>query len=311
MESLRNLNQIVTLAECGNFRKAATRLGITHSALSQTVSRMEKELGAPLFVRSHQETIPTAFGSRLLEAAGIAIQELGEAERDITLMQNLEAGRLVIGADPVIADALLAPALANLMGNCPRLRFTVLARNWRNMEEELLARRIDIFVGLAPDRQIESLNYQQLPLGVPVVACRSQHPLATGKPATVDQCLQFPLAGSEAPDWFLEIIVHAFPQVIKSVKDLRSVFLITYSFSVTRRLLLSGDVVAMVPRTMIADDITRGDIVELKVEGLEFPARLPGVVATLGARPIPPAADALIGALYKCQRQAFAKVRKN
>ena len=45
MDSLGHLRQLVALAETGNFRKAGQRLGISHSAVSQTIKRIEAEGG--------------------------------------------------------------------------------------------------------------------------------------------------------------------------------------------------------------------------------------------------------------------------
>ena len=52
MDRMRSLRQIVTLADAGNFRKAAERLGVTHSALSQAIAKLEDSYGVPLFVRN-------------------------------------------------------------------------------------------------------------------------------------------------------------------------------------------------------------------------------------------------------------------
>ena len=76
MDRMRSLRQIVTLADAGNFRKAAERLGVTHSALSQAIAKLEDSYGVPLFVRNKQETVPTAFGRRMVEAARQALVEI-------------------------------------------------------------------------------------------------------------------------------------------------------------------------------------------------------------------------------------------
>ena len=88
MDSLGHLRQLVALAETGNFRKAGQRLGISHSAVSQTIKRIEAEYGAELFDRmrfdgARNETVPTALGERMVAAARIAISEMEAAARDV------------------------------------------------------------------------------------------------------------------------------------------------------------------------------------------------------------------------------------
>lgn len=294
MDSLRSLRQVLALAEAGNYRKAAAKIGITHSALSQTISKLEEELGASLFVRDQHETVPTAFGGRLIEAAEIALGEISEAKRDISLMRNLEAGRLVVGADPTISESLLGPALAVMMEAYPKLRFTVMARNWKSMEDDLLSRKIDLFVGLAPDRLSDGLAYRRFSLGLPVVACRADHPLASRQTVKVADLLEWPVVGGEAPDWFLEILRAEFPDLFPDLRTLRSVFLTTHSLGLLRRLLLSTDAVSLIPRQLVEDDVTANRIALLEVVDLPFQERLPAVIATLDGRPEPPAATELI-----------------
>lgn len=299
MDSLRGLQQILTLAECGTYRKAAKKLGITHSALSQTVSKLEEELGATLFIRNHRETVPTAFGLRLLNAATTALDEIDEARRDITLMRKLGAGRMVIGADPTLSESLLAPGLADMMRRYPRLRFTVLSRNWLSMEEDLRAKRIDMFIGLAPDRKADGIIYQELQLKPPVLAFRKGHPIELLDEPDVSDYLDWPVIGSEAPDWFLEYFRAVYPEAFPNLQSLRSLFLTTQSLSLLRRLLLSSDALAMVPLALVRDDVEAGRIGTMEVHEQLFPDYLPGVIATLEGRPEPPAAAELTKLIHE------------
>ena len=134
MDSLGHLRQLVALAETGNFRKAGQRLGISHSAVSQTIKRIEAEYGAELFDRmrfdgARNETVPTALGERMVAAARIAISEMEAAARDVQMMRDLEAGQLVIGADPTVSESLLAPAMARLLNSHPNWRFKIVLCN--------------------------------------------------------------------------------------------------------------------------------------------------------------------------------------
>ena len=61
MDSLGQLRQLIALAETGNFRKAGLRLGISHSAVSQTIKRLEAEYGTELFDRTELFPIASSF----------------------------------------------------------------------------------------------------------------------------------------------------------------------------------------------------------------------------------------------------------
>ena len=77
-----NLDDIVAfiaVARERSFRRAAAQLGVSQSALSQTVRGLEQRLGLRLLTRTTRSVSPTDAGERLLEAAGQRIDEI-EAE---------------------------------------------------------------------------------------------------------------------------------------------------------------------------------------------------------------------------------------
>src|SRR6201990_1861841 len=76
----------LSVAQHRNFRKAAADLGVTPSAISQTVRALEARIGAPLFTRTTRSVGLTEAGERYLVRAGTAFEELvaaGEAARDL------------------------------------------------------------------------------------------------------------------------------------------------------------------------------------------------------------------------------------
>lgn len=293
MDSFNDYRQLLALEDAGNFRKAADRLGISHSALSQTVSKMEKRLGVSLFVRTKLATVPTSYGQRLMDAARLAIGEISGAEREISLMRNLEAGRLVIGADPNVSETLLAPALTQLMRQYPKLHFSVQAQNWVTMVDELRARRIDLYLGLAPDRRESDFVYADLLFPPPLVTCRASHPILTTPDRDGSDWTDYPIIGGEAPDWFLSAIQQQYPERFRSIDALRSTFMIAQDLGLVRQMLLATDALAMMPLPVIEQDVRQGQLVVLPPGNAPFPETIPGVIASLAGRPLPPAAAKL------------------
>jgi LysR family transcriptional regulator, nitrogen assimilation regulatory protein len=293
MDRLKSFQQVIALEETGNYRKAAERLGVTHSALSQAIAKLENEYGAALFVRNKRATVPTAFGRRLIEGARIALTAMEDAEREIGLMRNLEAGRLVIGADPSVSESLVGPALARLMRAYPKLHFTVLSRNWKTMEEDLEAKKIDLYIGLAPDQISDRFEYRPMALAAPVAACRAGHPIAEGESTSLLRGFDYPIIGGDSPDWLLSYTFNAFPGKFDSLDTLRDIFLITHDLGLMRHLLATTDAVALTPLPIIYDSVQTGQIVLLNIEDLPFGRTVPGVIASLAGRPLPPAAAKL------------------
>lgn len=102
-----------------SFTRAATRLGVTQSALSQTVKRLEAELGIRLLDRTTRSVAPTAAGERLLATLEPA---LSDVEAELAALDDLRArpvGTIRVTAGRHAADTVLMPAVARLLAAHP------------------------------------------------------------------------------------------------------------------------------------------------------------------------------------------------
>jgi len=111
--ALEGLEATLSVARHRSFRKAATELGVTPSAVSQAVRSLEARVGVPLFIRTTRSVGLTEPGQRFLERAAPAFAELvaaGEAARDLgrrpTGLLRLSVPRAVVALvlDPLIAS---------------------------------------------------------------------------------------------------------------------------------------------------------------------------------------------------------------
>lgn len=316
MDSLNHLRQLVALADTGNFRLAGQKLGISHSAVSQTIKRLEAEYGAELFDRkrhdgSRNETVPTTMGERIIAAARISLSEMEAASRDVQMMRDLESGELRIGADPSVSESLLAPAMARLINSHPGWRFKVILCNRTEWERYLQERHVDIYFGLRPDRETEIFRYDQLELVPPVVCCASTHPLAKYGQVTIEQLKHFPVIGGDVPDWFLWRILEAYPDTFPDISALQNTFLTSQGLGLLRQLVLFSNAIATLPEFIVSNEITEGKISRLKVAGWPYETRtIPGTAVWLSQRPMPPAAHQLLSNIRVILQQAVREFRR-
>lgn len=294
MESIAHLRQLVALAETGNYRKAGERVGVSHSAVSQTINKLENQYGVELFERGKSETIPTVFGSRIVESAKTIIAEIEQAGRDINLMSNLEDGGLILGVDPNVCESILSPALSKLMNSHPKLKFKVLTCSWSEVEDKLRKRIVDIYVGLKPEKLPNNILINEICLAPPIVVSNSNHPLSKKNLVEITDINKFPLIGGDVPNWFLSKIVQSYPNVFTNIENLKSVFLISQDLSLTRRLLYETNAIALLPRYTISSDLKKRTLVKIDVGNFPFTSSLPGVIAYLDGYPESPSSKMLI-----------------
>ena len=117
----RNLNDLfafVTVAREGSFTRAARVLGVTQSALSQTIRALEDRLDIRLLTRTTRSVSPTAAGERLVHAIGHRLEEI-EAELDaLTALRDKPAGTVRLTcADQVLRDTIWPKLVPLLKAN--------------------------------------------------------------------------------------------------------------------------------------------------------------------------------------------------
>ena len=83
------LKQFKTIVDCGNLTRAAAELYISQPALSISISKLEDEIGRPLFIRNGKKLELTAAGSVLLDYAERVTSLINEAEREMNRIDSL------------------------------------------------------------------------------------------------------------------------------------------------------------------------------------------------------------------------------
>lgn len=118
----RNLNDLlgfVTVAREGSFTRAAANLGVTQSALSQSIRGLEERLQIRLLTRTTRSVSTTAAGERLMRAIGQRFDEI-EAELDaLTEMRDKPAGTVRITCGDHVLQSILLPKLTPLLQDYP------------------------------------------------------------------------------------------------------------------------------------------------------------------------------------------------
>ena len=124
-ENLNDLTAFVAVAREGSFTRAAARLGVSQSALSQTVRALEERLGLRLLTRTTRKVAPTEAGERLLAAVGPRLDGIEDDLAALGDMRDKPAGTIRITASEHAAGAILLPRLAPLLACYPDLKLEI------------------------------------------------------------------------------------------------------------------------------------------------------------------------------------------
>lgn len=115
----------VRVAEAGSFRRAAETLGISPSALSQTIRNLEARVGAPLLARTTRRVGLTEAGERLLQGVRPALQAVDDALQAARALNATATGRLRLTMPTAVATLLIAPLVRQFCAAHPVLEVEV------------------------------------------------------------------------------------------------------------------------------------------------------------------------------------------
>lgn len=114
-----DLKAFVTIAEQGAFARAADQLGVSPSALSQTIRGLETRLGVRLFNRTTRSVSLTEAGSRLFARVQPLFDQFDEAMDEVNQLRDTPRGTLRISAPQMALVHLLQPMLGVFQRDYP------------------------------------------------------------------------------------------------------------------------------------------------------------------------------------------------
>ena len=137
MDSLTDIAVFVQVVESGSFTAAADRLSLSKSVISKYITRLEDRLGARLLNRTTRRLSLTEVGRAFYERSERGLQEIAEAEAEVSRLQGEPRGTLRINAPMSFGVLHIAPVLPKFLERYPQLRVDM------NLDD----RKIDVIEG--------------------------------------------------------------------------------------------------------------------------------------------------------------------
>lgn len=137
------MNAFVRVAERGSFAAAALDLGLTPSALSKLVTRIEDRLGVRLLARTTRKLALTAEGELFVARSREILASIEAAEAEVTAASERPRGHLRISVGTAVAKQILGPALPAFLARYPDITVEL---HVSDRQIDLVAEQVDVAI---------------------------------------------------------------------------------------------------------------------------------------------------------------------
>jgi DNA-binding transcriptional LysR family regulator len=256
-----------------NFSKAARELFMTQSAVSQAISRLEKELDIVLFHRTPKGAILTNEGKVLQEHVGAALGMIDAGEDKIHAYKGLRRGELRIGVGDTISRYFLLPYLEEFHAKFPAIKLKILNGTTPEILEFLKAGEADVGVCNLPIEENGPFQVRPCMEIHDIFVCGDKYRRISWNKTSLGHLMELPLISFEKETVSRRYIDDFFKEKgyeISPVFELGSYELIM-DFA-------KGNLgISCAVREFSKEDLERGDLHEVWLEE-EIPSRYIGVV---------------------------------
>ena len=189
---LRQLEYLLAIAEESNFTRAAEKVFVSQSALSQQIQTLEKNLGTILLDRSKRSVRLTAAGEVLCHHARRIMVELNQAEVALQELEGLQRGEMQIGVVQTVNDYLMPSVIAAFSAQYPNIRLHIEELSSDELESGLEGGDLQIAIGFLPPT-LKTLASEYLFDERLVLVIRNDHPLSNNEYLSVAELDELPM----------------------------------------------------------------------------------------------------------------------
>jgi DNA-binding transcriptional LysR family regulator len=254
--ALDGVEACLSVAEHRSFRKAAAELGVTPSAMSQTVRALEARIGAALFIRTTRSVGLTEAGERFLSRAKPAFEELVAASAVARDLGQRPSGLLRLTVPRAVVPILLEPLIASFAQAYPEVEVEIAAS--ANLVD-IAAEGFDAGVRMGQFIAADMVAVRLTPPFPLAVVGSPDYLLRRGRPERVDElrghaCLRMRRSNGAIAPW-------SFVDGNKPVEAIVSGPLIANDFPTLLGAAVEGMGIAQVPGPIAAGTVTAGKLV--------------------------------------------------
>jgi DNA-binding transcriptional LysR family regulator len=265
---LLQLEHFLAVVEERTFTRAAERVSRTQPAVSQSIKKLEEEVGAPLFARDVHEVWLTEAGRVLAEYARRMVNLRNDALRQVSELKALKAGALSIAAHESAAVYLLPAPLRTYLQRFPDIKVGIYRSRLNEIPRQVMDREVDL--GFVKDEPaFHELQWVEVHSDEMLCIASPNHPLARRDAVSVrdlasEQFVLHHLCGTTA-----DMILRMFEQHATRCRIVAEL----WSFENIKSFVQEEVGIAIVPGVTVRQELRDGTLVRIPLRELSMPRR--------------------------------------
>lgn len=265
---LHHLEHFLAVVEQRTFTRAAEKVLRTQSAVSQSIKKLEDELGASLFVRDGHDVFLTDAGRRLVQHARNLVRLRDQALSELSDVRRLGEDSLSIAAQETAALYLLPGPLVEYLRRFKTVRVGVYRASLSDIPLQVLDRQVDLgFVSEEPE--LHSLQSTQIRTDRMILIASPRHPIAKRRNVRIRDL------GNE------EFVIHhqcasTMKSILRLFDEHRTAFKAVaqlWSFENVKDFVRQDVGLAIVPGITVARELQERSVVRVPVDELHIPRK--------------------------------------
>jgi DNA-binding transcriptional LysR family regulator len=261
----RQLRYALSVYKERSFTKAAKRLNISQSAVSEQVKLLEEEIGFELFRRTSRGIESTDRGRTFLYESERVMGDLLSLSDTARRLRGVLQDTLTIAMGSGMAQIFIPRMFADLNNDLPGVRLEILTAPTKNIFNELHEEKIDAGIAIEsdPDRLPSGLVFDRLIDAEMVLITHPKHALTRSKqPVDIGRLVAEPIIMSELTVGYGQVVLSLFtdlgikPNILAVVDNIETIKIIVQS---------EGGI-AIVPRACAENEVTLGLLKALSIQ---------------------------------------------
>ncbi len=262
------LEHFLAVCEERTFTRAAERVFRTQSAVSQSIKKLEDEIGAPLFARDMHDVTLTESGKLTLEYARRMVRLRDEAVRQLGALKTLNAGTLSIAAHESAAVYLLPAPLRSYLHDFPEIKIGIYRSRLEDIPRQVLDREVDIgFIKGEP--AFHGLESVEVHADEMILIASPRHALATRRDVRIRDLGSEPFVVHHLCGSTEQTVLRLFEQYETRCHIVAEL----WSFENIKSFVQADVGLAIVPRITVQQELREKRLVKIPLRELNIPRR--------------------------------------